>query len=210
MAKKKAKPKPKEEFPWITPDLRPLARPIDSVKPDSRNAREHDEANINALVASLQEFGQVKPIVVNKNTREIEAGNATYLAAQHLRWTHIAIVEVVHDDGQKTGYAIADNYTAELAHWNDQILQELLLEYREESVEAFHSLGFTELLVDEAANAAAVVKLDVKAPPPMTWVLIGIPTVRFGEIAETVADIAGLYETVVEMTSNDDEPADKD
>lgn len=34
----------------------------------------------------------------------------------------------------------------------------------------------------------------------MTWVLIGIPTVRFGEISERVEEIAGLSEVICETT----------
>jgi hypothetical protein len=34
----------------------------------------------------------------------------------------------------------------------------------------------------------------------MTWVLVGIPTVRFGEIAALVEKIAGREDTQVETT----------
>jgi hypothetical protein len=40
-------------------------------------------------------------------------------------------------------------------------------------------------------------------PPKMTWVLIGIPTVSFGDINESVEQIAKLENTIVEVTAND-------
>jgi hypothetical protein len=43
----------------------------------------------------------------------------------------------------------------------------------------------------------------VKPPPQTTWVLIGIPTVRFGEINELVERIAAVEGTIVETTAND-------
>lgn len=46
-------------------------------------------------------------------------------------------------------------------------------------------------------------QLDTKPPPVMTWVLIGIPTVRFGEVAEQVEGMAAIDGIVVETTSND-------
>jgi hypothetical protein len=39
----------------------------------------------------------------------------------------------------------------------------------------------------------------------MTWVLIGIPTIRFGEIASTVEAIAAKPGIMCEVTANHDE-----
>jgi hypothetical protein len=45
--------------------------------------------------------------------------------------------------------------------------------------------------------------VKVQKPPKMTWVLIGIPTVRFGSIAADVERIAAMQGTIVESTAND-------
>ena len=45
--------------------------------------------------------------------------------------------------------------------------------------------------------------LPVTKPPEMTWVLIGVPTVRFGSIAALVDQVAAAPGTVVETVSND-------
>lgn len=47
-------------------------------------------------------------------------------------------------------------------------------------------------------------QLETKAPPKMTWCLIGLPTVRWGEIAETVEGLASVADAIVEMASTDD------
>jgi len=61
-----------------------------------------------------------------------------------------------------------------------------------------------ESLADSEGEASATVRpLDIKPPPKTTWVLIGIPTVRYGEIAEAVEGIAAVAGTIVESTSND-------
>lgn len=48
-----------------------------------------------------------------------------------------------------------------------------------------------------------LVSIDTKPPPVMTWVLVGIPTIRFGEISLLVEQIAGVPDIVLETTSND-------
>lgn len=115
----------------IAAGLRPLAVPLGDIERDSRNARTHDQANLDAIRASLERFGQRQPLVVNKESGTILAGNARHQVAESLGWTHVAVVYVEDDAASATGYAIADNRTAELAGWDDQLLAELLTEIRD-------------------------------------------------------------------------------
>jgi len=112
--------------PMISEPLRFLAIPIDSVHPDPANARLHGEKNLATLKASLAQFGQRKPIVVQKDGMIVRAGNGTLRAAQALGWTEIAAVIVDDDNATASQYAIADNRTAELAEWDDEALASLL------------------------------------------------------------------------------------
>jgi hypothetical protein len=110
----------------IIDELKPLATPIDTLIQDPANARKHDDRNIEALMASLQKFGQRQPIVVQQQGRVVRAGNARVTAARRLGWTEIAAVFVDEDDVVATAYAIADNRTAELAEWENEDLARLL------------------------------------------------------------------------------------
>jgi len=66
--------------------------------------------------------------VVNRATKLIAAGNGRYVAAQRLRWTHIAVVYVDQDARSHAGYALADNRTAELAEWiQTAVLEEIAM-----------------------------------------------------------------------------------
>jgi DNA modification methylase len=114
------------KLPYIAQDLRPLAVPINSVKPDPGNARQHPERNLETIKASLERYGQRKPIVVNRKTKTIEAGNGTWEMAKALGWPKIAVVFVEDDSTTAVGYGIADNRTAELAEWDEQVLVNLL------------------------------------------------------------------------------------
>ena len=134
---------------YIAEDLRSLAVPIDALKPDPRNARLHDDANIEAIASSLRRYGQVKPIVIHADTSVIEAGNGTYQAAQKLGWTHLAAVRVKHDATTAKGFALADNRTAELAAWNDELLSDLIAELAEEEPELADALLLDKLVTSD-------------------------------------------------------------
>ena len=95
--------------------------PIDSLTCDPANARRHPERNVAQIKASLQRFGQQKPIVVDA-TNTVRAGNGTLEAAKALGWKTIAIVRSELQKTELTAYAIADNRSAELAEWDAEVL----------------------------------------------------------------------------------------
>ncbi len=95
--------------------------PIESLTCDRSNARRHPERNLTQIKASLQRFGQQKPIVVDA-TNTVRAGNGTLEAARALGWKTIAIVRSELQKTELTAYAIADNRSAELAEWDAEVL----------------------------------------------------------------------------------------
>jgi len=88
---------------------------------DPANARKHPERNLDTIVASLRRFGQQKPIVIDRNNI-VRAGNGTLEAAKRLGWEKIDCVRTELNGADATAYAIADNRTAELAEWDDEVL----------------------------------------------------------------------------------------
>jgi DNA modification methylase len=103
---------------------------------DLNNARAHDDKNLKAIEGSLTEFGQRKPIVIDQNN-VIVAGNGTVTAAKALGWTEIEAVRVPADwDADRIkAFALADNRTAELATWNQEVLEQQLRELEEAGIE---------------------------------------------------------------------------
>ena len=70
-----------------------LAVPLSELVHLENNPR---KGNIDAIVASYKEFGQVKPIVIKDNkdgTSTIIAGNHQYEAAKKLGWDKIACIK---------------------------------------------------------------------------------------------------------------------
>ena len=114
---------------------------IDDLTLDPANARKHDDKNLKAIAESLKQFGQRKPIVVWGRT--VVAGNGTLVAARSLGWREISVARVPDDwdEARVMAYALADNRSAELAVWDEQVLSEQLkqLELADWDVEA---LGF--------------------------------------------------------------------
>lgn len=109
----------------IDPEIAHLAIPIDSVRPHPRNPNNGDTE---AITESLRINHQFRPIVVNRRTREILAGNHTWAAALELGWGQIAATFVDADDEQAVRIMIADNRSARLARPDDAAIAELLVE----------------------------------------------------------------------------------
>lgn len=108
----------------IVEALKPLAVDIDSVEPDPRNARTGHA--VDDIARSLKKYGQRKPIVVNRKTGNIEAGNGTWKAAKKLKWKKIAAVFVDDDHETAIGYGIADNRLTDMSEFDVGQLSELL------------------------------------------------------------------------------------
>jgi ParB-like chromosome segregation protein Spo0J len=96
-------------------------RPLSSVTPYDKNPRLNDDA-VDAVAASIQEFGFRQPIVVDVDG-VIICGHTRFKAAQKLGLEQVP-VHVATDltPEQIKAYRIADNKTAELAEWNYDLL----------------------------------------------------------------------------------------
>lgn len=84
------------------------------------------KGNIPQLIESLKHNGQYKPIIVQKSTRQIIAGNHLWKAAKELGWEKIDIVELDVDDAQAKKIVVADNRLADMGAYDEQKLLDLL------------------------------------------------------------------------------------
>lgn len=98
---------------------------ISELRHDPRNARVHNERNLDAIRASLKRYGQQYPIVVDIHN-QVVAGNGRLEAARSLGWLRIKCVITNLDTEDARQFAIADNRSAELAEWDLDILRETL------------------------------------------------------------------------------------
>jgi DNA modification methylase len=96
-------------------------RPINSIKPYENNPR-INEAAVDAVAASIKEFGFRQPIVVDEED-VIIVGHTRYKAALKLGLTEVPVhVAKGLSPAQAKAYRLADNQTATLSQWNEDLL----------------------------------------------------------------------------------------
>lgn len=147
------------DLSYIAEALRSLAVPIDSLHEDPANARVgHDVARI---AASLQAYGQRKPIVANRlQDGKIEAGNGTFRAAKQLGWSHVAVVFVDDDPATAAAFGIADNRVGEFSRWDEDVLREIT------STTGDLFTGFEPAELDELVGVSTATVPAVADPGP--------------------------------------------
>lgn len=139
--------------------------PLTRLKTFPGNPRRGD---INALAESLQSNAQYRPLVVQRSTNHILAGNHTFLAAQRLGWKNIAITYVDVDDQQAKRIVVADNRLAELADYDGNALKAILAQIDDPAVGLGYTADDLEFLLaaqDEAATDALLSQQEVADSP---------------------------------------------
>lgn len=94
---------------------------LKELKPYKNNPRNNDNA-VEAVAASIKEFGFKVPIVIDRNY-EIVAGHTRYKASQRLGLKTVPCI--IADDlteEQIKAFRLADNKTSELATWNIELM----------------------------------------------------------------------------------------
>lgn len=89
-------------------------RPISYLRLDPSSATAHDAKRIDAIAASLERFGQRKPIVI-RGDGSVIAGNGVVAAAKQLGWTELVCARIPWrwPADEVRAYALADNQTSE-------------------------------------------------------------------------------------------------
>ena len=125
---------------------------ISELKPAERNARRHQEKDIEAIKKSIQEFGFNDPIGVWGPENTIVEGHGRLQAASELGMEEVPVVHLDHlTDEQRRAYALAHNRTAELSEWDLEVMDAELSEIFDIDMDAF---GFDEFGPEEASTTS--------------------------------------------------------
>ena len=101
--------------------------PVDALKPYEKNARKHTDADVQNIVASIEEFQFDDPIGIWGEDNLIVEGHGRLLAAKKLGMETVPCIRLDHlTDEQRRAYALAHNKTAEMSEWDFDILPEEL------------------------------------------------------------------------------------
>ena len=130
--------------------------PIDSLKPNPRNARIHPKKQLREIAGSIKTNGFLNPILIDE-TGMILCGHGRWEAAKLAGLKTVPVLRVEHlSDAQKRAYVIFDNKIAEKAGWDREVL----------------SVVFTTGDIDITATAFEIGEVDMiiadraKEPPP--------------------------------------------
>ncbi|MEI8369776.1 MAG: ParB N-terminal domain-containing protein [Planctomycetia bacterium] len=139
--------------------MKVVTKKITDVLPYGRNPRKNEGA-IDAVAASIREFGFQQPIVVDAEG-VIIAGHTRYQAAQRLGLERVPVV-VAKDltPAQVQAYRLADNRVGEIAEWDDTLLAGELRELSNGGWHSLEGLGFT---ADELDSLLSPLAAEVEA-----------------------------------------------
>jgi DNA modification methylase len=156
-------------------------RAVDQLRPDPGNARRHSKKQVRQIARSIETFGFIVPILVDREENVI-AGHGRLLAAKHLQWTEVPTIRLNHlSDNQKKAFMIADNRLAEVTVWDDRLLAEQLQALA--SVELsfdIETIGFDMGEIDLRIESLKVGDgEDEEAPVPA---VSGDPVARLGDL----------------------------
>jgi len=112
---------------------------INELKSDHKNARRRTDRPSELIKESLQRYGAARSIVIDEKNR-ILAGNGTIEGAKAAGIKNLRIIETDGDEiiavkrtglteDQKVGLALADNRTADLSEWDQEMLHQLSQEH---------------------------------------------------------------------------------
>ncbi len=132
--------------------------PTDSLHPHPDNPRRGD---LEAIQASLRAHGQYRPIVVNRATMEVLAGNHLAEAARSLGWSQIAVNFVEVDAEQAKRILLVDNKTNDLAGYDDEALADLLSELPD-----LEGTGYERSDLDAILDGLAPLEVEDDELPP--------------------------------------------
>lgn len=155
--------------------LKIIERPIDSVRPRTKNPRTHTPAQIRQIAESLRTFGFVNPILLGGDGAVV-AGHGRLEAARLLGLAYVPTIELRHLSADEIrAYAIADNRLAELSGWDKEILAIELQELSALDLEFDVSItGFATAEIDVLIEGITaenpdpldeVVEPDLERPP---------------------------------------------
>src|SRR4051812_9872318 len=142
-------------------------RPITSIRPYENNPRLNDAA-VDAVGASLKEFGWRQPVVVDEDG-VIVVGHTRYKAALKLGLKEVPVhVAVGLTPAQLKAYRIADNQTAGLSGWDNERLPLELVELQQMdfdlSLTGFSADDLLRLL-QSSTNEGLTDPDDIPEPP---------------------------------------------
>lgn len=175
--------------------------PLD-LSPNPRNPRNHNEDQLDRLMASLKRFGQPKPILVRLENRQIIAGHGIWTAAKRLGLPLVDVAQWDVSEEVANTYMLADNRLGDLSTHDPDRVADLLREINELD---FMAVGFTEaevakILTDVGEETLDIVEVETAKVADRYWVSVRGPLHEQAAVLQHLKDVLKQYpETSVEL-----------
>lgn len=187
------------------PEVERITMKVEEMNFVESDPRKIPPQNRARLKSSLDEFGLVQEIVVNRVTNNIVGGaqRVRILKSEGVTEVPVALVTIEEPDREQA-LRIALNSPLLAGQFTVDIVDCL------KGLEQTQGKVVQDLALDKLVEGLAdrekyprLQPIDKTRPPTMTWVLIGIPTVKFPEIAKRVSELESREDVVVETTVKD-------
>jgi ParB-like chromosome segregation protein Spo0J len=161
------------------------------------NPRKIKPEEMESLRRSIREFGLVQPIVVQMPGNRIIGGHQRVIAAIEEGLERVPVVRLRISDAKAKAMNLALNRIS--GDWDRDKLAELLQEL-EDLERALTGFGEDEIakLLDDSLDGRAVEEIEVTVAPKISWILLGIPSERSGEVELNLAALKAAAEVSVQ------------
>jgi len=174
-------------------------RALETLVEHPKNPNRHPPEQLRLLGKIIIGNGWRSPICVSTRSGFVIKGHGRLQAARLAGLSEAPVdLQDYATEADEWADMVADNKIAELAEIDAMSLAAL--------AEDLEKQGFDlELagLTAEPEVETELVPANLMPPPKMSWTLIGIPLVRYGEIAAHIEAIADVPDSIIEQTQND-------
>jgi ParB-like chromosome segregation protein Spo0J len=175
------------------------------------NPRRISEAARKRLARGIKRFGMVQPLVARHEDHMLLGGHQRFAIAKELGMTTVPVVfvEGLTDPEAKALAVLLNNKEAQ-GEWEVSALTTLLEELAGEADDdLLHDTGFDDASLEKLLGTTSaddeLTPVEVRPMPKMVWVLIGVPSAQYPDIADQVQTIALEPGVFCEVAANDRE-----
>ena len=174
---------------------------IEKCVPNPRNPNTHPDRQIELLAKIIENQGWRNPIVISNRSGFIVKGHGRLMAAQKLGASKAPVdYQDYESEAAEWQDMIADNRIAEFAEMDEVKERDILDELAADGMDVeLCGIEIDEIIKEEFAD------IKNEDPPQLAWVLIAIPTIKYGDIAQMVEEIGENKNAIVETVLNDGE-----
>lgn len=186
--------------------------PTADLKQHPNNWRLHPETQKSLLSGLLDRFGKIDAILAYESQK---FGGLVIIDGhqrQEMDGTYPVMVLDVTDE-EAAEILLTYNPLAELATQDTEAYRNLLATVDAAELEASRELSLLaqsvlgeEVVPSETPENATLKRVEVKAPPQMIWVVVGVPVNEFGAVNSIVEQLHIVPNVIVEMTPSDWKP----